>query len=288
VTRATTGQVYAQILSDLTAAESLMTLSGGGSSTHQATIGAVRAIRARVYLYQQNWAGAEAEAESVAALGYSLGVRTTPISSRRMARTRPRTSSSSSSHRWISSCSVTYYRAKRGGGWTARDRSDDDAAAAVFAGLHRRCVPSSYTPVDLRGQHNISFQGSTLYGSKWPTGIGGEDFPVIRFAEVLLIKAEAEAQQGKLAEADSSLDESARACRSGTARPGGVRATGGDHRDLARAAPGVWCSKVTAGPILIRTGRAVTTLAIPAVSAAVSDSAERGGRRAGLQQNNGY
>jgi hypothetical protein len=67
-------------------------------------------------------------------------------------------------------------------------------------------TPASYVTTDKRGQHNISFQVNTVYGSKWPTGIGGEDFHIIRFAEVLLIKAEAEAQQGKLAEADSSLN----------------------------------------------------------------------------------
>ena len=59
-TRATTGEVYAQILSDLNDAEALM---GSSIESQRATVMAVRALRARVYLFQRNYVGAESEAE---------------------------------------------------------------------------------------------------------------------------------------------------------------------------------------------------------------------------------
>jgi hypothetical protein len=62
VTRATTGEVYAQILTDLTDAETL--LAGSSNDSHRANLMAVHALRARVYLYQKNWAGAEKRRQS--------------------------------------------------------------------------------------------------------------------------------------------------------------------------------------------------------------------------------
>jgi hypothetical protein len=285
VTRATTGQVYAQILSDLTAAESLMTLSGGGSSTHQATIGAVRAIRARVYLYQQNWAGAEAEAESVAALGYSLAQNYADLF----------TQDGQDTPEDIFVLEFTpvdfqllgyYYRAKGAAGGR-REIGPTTTLLQQYSPGFIAGAPATYTPVDLRGQHNISFQGSTLYGSKWPTGIGGEDFPVIRFAEVLLIKAEAEAQQGKLAEADSSLND-VRA-RAGLApldlvalgQPAAITAILQERRLELVFEGDRW-------PDLIRTGRAVTTLGIPAFQQLYPIPLNELDVAPGLVQNTGY
>jgi len=207
ITRATSGAVYTQILADLAAAESLMTLSGGGSTTHQATIGAVRSIRARVYLYQANYAAAETEAQAVMAMGYTLAPDYADLF----------TQDGQATPEDIFVLDFTpvdfqllgyYYRAKGvpGGrreiGPTATLIRQYDPA---YAG-----TPASYNPVDLRGQHNIAFTDTIapffVYGSKWPTGIGGEDAHVIRFAEVLLIKSEAEARQGKLVEADTGVN----------------------------------------------------------------------------------
>jgi hypothetical protein len=203
ITRSTTGQVYTQILADLAAAESLMTLSGGGATTHQATNGAVRAIRARVMLYQQNYAGAEAEAESVMAMGYSLAPNYADLF----------TQDGQETDEDIFVLTFTpvdfqllgyYYRAKGAAGGR-REIGPTTTLLQQYAPGYTG-TQASYVTTDLRGQHNISWQGTTLYGSKWPSGIGGEDHHVIRFAEVLLIKAEAEARQNKLAEADSALD----------------------------------------------------------------------------------
>jgi hypothetical protein len=204
VTRATTGQVYTQILSDLAVAESLM-IAGGGSAagTHQGSVGAVRAIRARVYLYQQNWAAAEVEAQAVAAMGYALAPKYEDLF----------TADGQDTPEDIFVLQFTpvdfqllgyYYRAKGTAGGRREIGPTANLIQKYAPGYSG--TPASYVTTDKRGQHNISFQVNTVYGSKWPTGIGGEDFHIIRFAEVLLIKAEAEAQQGKLAEADSSLN----------------------------------------------------------------------------------
>lgn len=203
VTRATTGQVYTQVLADLAAAESLMTLSGGGSTTHQATIGAVRAIRARVFLYQTNYAAAETEAQAVMAMGYTLAPNYANLF----------TQDGQATPEDIFVLDFTpvdfqllgyYYRAKGAAG--GRREIGPTATLLLQYDPAYTGTQASYNPVDLRGQHNVSWQLTTLFGSKWPTGIGGEDAHVIRFAEVLLIKAEAEARQGKLVEADSAVD----------------------------------------------------------------------------------
>jgi hypothetical protein len=148
-------------------------------------------------------------------------------------------------------------------------------------------TPASFVTTDLRGQHDISFQVTTVYGSKWPTGIGGEDFHVIRFAEVLLNKAEAEAQQGKLAEADSSLD--AIRARAGLApldlvalgQPAAIDAILQERR-LELAFEGQrW-------PDLVRTGRVIAVLAIPAYQQLYPIPLNELDVAPGLVQNTGY
>jgi len=197
VTRATTGAVYTQILSDLAAAESLFTAAGEGS------IGAIRAIRARVYLYQQNWIGAETEADSVDTFGYTLAPNYADLFDK----------DGKSTPEDIFVLTFTpvdfqllgyYYRAKGTAGGR-REIGPTPAFIREYAPGYTG-TPASYVTTDQRGLRNISFQGNTVYGSKWPTGIGAEDFHVIRYAEVLLIKAEAQARQGKLLEANTPLN----------------------------------------------------------------------------------
>ncbi|HJP59326.1 MAG TPA: RagB/SusD family nutrient uptake outer membrane protein, partial [Gemmatimonadaceae bacterium] len=69
-TRSTGAEVYTQILADLAQAKQLIT--AGRTQTRQASLGAVSAIEARVRLYQQDWAAAEAAALQVENMGYSL------------------------------------------------------------------------------------------------------------------------------------------------------------------------------------------------------------------------
>lgn len=192
ITRATTGAVYAQILSDLDAAQALL-----------GPAGPILAVRARVLLYQQNWAGAEARAESLAAMGYALATNYGDLF----------TPNGADTPEDIFKLTFTavdfnllgfYYRAKGAAGGR-REITPTNAFAQVYDPAYVFNAPATYNPTDRRGQWNIDFQGTTRYGSKYPTGIGGEDLHVIRYAEVLLLRAEAEARQNKLLEAEASL-----------------------------------------------------------------------------------
>ena len=201
-TRATTGDVYAQILSDLNDAESLM---GSSSDPHRATVTAVRALRARVYLYQKNYAGAESEAEAVAAGGYSLASSYGDLFS-------PEGDDSPEDifrlhFDAVDYCWEGYYYLPyevQGRGEIEPSLDLIQAYAPSYNGS-----PATFVTTDERGNWSITFfdptDGSTVYGSKWRTGIGAEDIHVFRLAEVLLIQAEAEARQNKLVEAEATL-----------------------------------------------------------------------------------
>ena len=203
VTRATTGAVYAQILTDLNDAETL--LAGSSNDAHRANLMAVHALRARVYLYQKNWAGAETEAEAVAAAGYTLAPDyddlftpdgdDTPEDILRLHFDA------------VDFCWEGYYYLP----YEVQGRGEISPSVSLITAFDPAYTgsPTSYNPTDLRGQWSITFFDSTdeatKYGSKWRTGIGAEDIQVFRLAEVLLIQAEAEARQTKLGEAEATL-----------------------------------------------------------------------------------
>ncbi|MEO8294421.1 MAG: RagB/SusD family nutrient uptake outer membrane protein [Gemmatimonadota bacterium] len=180
IARATTAEVYVQILSDLQQSETLITNT---SPATQATIGAVKALEARVYLYQSDWANAKAAADAVIGMGYTLAAnysdlfdpegQDTPEDIFKVTFTAQQYQYM---YYWIS-CSVG------GGCELAPTQSLIDA----------------YDPADERLAWSIS--GDTepdAWGTKYPTTAGAEDIHAIRFAEVLLIKAEAEAQLNNL------------------------------------------------------------------------------------------
>lgn len=194
VTRATTAEVYAQILQDLQQAESLFTIAGDRGEPTAASLGSVQAIRARVLLYMGNYAGAEAAAEAVGAMGYALSLDYgTLFNSDDNQRLEDilRLSFDEVDYMWFG-----YYYLHNDAGGRQEVGPSDSLEAAYPAG-------------DVRGVWNVTWVDSTdvstRYGSKWLTGVGDQDFHVIRYAEVLLIQAEAEARQNKLGEAEATL-----------------------------------------------------------------------------------
>lgn len=190
VARATVGEVYTQIHADLDQAASLITEE---FATRRVSVSAIRALRARVYLYQSNWAAAEAEAAFVLAQGYELVDRysdlftpegtDTPEDILRLTYT-------------VTDANTVgyYYISKSFGG-------------------RREIAPSSghyaaYSPSDNRRDTNVQFDPrGRRYGAKYPTTTGAEDLHLIRLAEVILIKAEAHARQGELVEALLELNK---------------------------------------------------------------------------------
>lgn len=189
VTNATQAALFAQIHADLDTAETLLS---DGSST-RANVAAVRALRARTALFQQEWAAAEAAAEAVLAMGdhelvddyASLFTASGSATSEDIFRLAFNDQDSHILSYW--------YLAKPVGG-----RLELGPTANFING---------YEANDLRRAVTIGQTGTTRYVAKLGSGLAGsEHLHVIRLAEVILIKAEAEARQGKLAEAVASYN----------------------------------------------------------------------------------
>jgi hypothetical protein len=206
IVRATTGEVYDQILADLDQAASLMTEETGLTT---GSLGAVEAIRARVLLYREDWAGAEAAAEAVEALGYELTSNYEDLFvTEQTVEDIFRIAYTPTEYQNIG----YYYRAPGfDGRWEVGPTVDLIQQWSPTYNPLASNPASTYNPgPDLRGQYVMRFRSrGRAWSNKLPTGVGDEDLHVIRYAEVLLIRAEAEAMQGtaaKLVEAIASLN----------------------------------------------------------------------------------
>jgi starch-binding outer membrane protein, SusD/RagB family len=188
-TRAPQDQVYTQIIADLDKAAQLMTSE---ARTRTGSKGAVAALRSRVLLYKKDYVGAEAAANTALTFGYSLAPNFPDLFEA--------TGNSTPEDIWRASFTATeynnigfYYISKSFGG-------------------RRELAPTSnlrsaFEASDVRGTWSIKLDPSNRrYGAKFPTTEGAEDLHVIRLGEVLLNKAEAQARQGKLAEALATVN----------------------------------------------------------------------------------
>jgi hypothetical protein len=269
VARSPAADVYTQILADLGDAKSLITST---EPTTQATVGAVDALTARVQLYRQDYAAAGAAADAAIDAGYSLADaygdlfdadgQDTPEDIFKVTFTS------------VQFSNLGYYYSLDGLGAVLPSQSLIDA----------------YDPDDERLAWNIS--GDTegdASGVKFPTTAGAEDFHVIRFAEVLLIKAEVLARQNDLAGAVDTYNPIR--VRAGLAPHHlGVDVTTQDEvlaaianeRRLELAFEGDrW-------PDLVRTGQAVPVLGIPEFQTLFPIPQAQRDVAAGLTQNPGY
>lgn len=247
-TRATQDQVYQQILSDLGKAAQLMS---DDERTRTGSIGAVAALRSRVMLYRQDYAGAEAAANATLAFGYSLAE---PFSALFEA-----TGNSTPEDIWRASFTATeynnigfYYISKSYGG--RRELAPTANLAAAFEAA------------DERGKWSIKRDDrNRRYGAKFPTTEGAEDLHVIRLGEVLLNKAEAQARQSKLAEAVATYNQLR--VRAGVS-PHALGTHVTTQQDVIDAIllerRRELAFEGDRWPDLVRTGRAVSVLGIPA------------------------
>jgi hypothetical protein len=186
-------QVYAQILSDLSKAATMITNT---SDTRRATPMAALALRSRVLFYRASVQGnTDPAGDYQAALDAANQVLagrdtlTVPFANLFTA-TGTNTSEDIFRISFTSSesNSLGYY-------W-------------LFAGRHEARpttnLQSAFEASDIRLPLTVarrSATSSTLQGTKWPTTIGAEHPHVIRLAELVLIKAEVLARQGSLAAA---------------------------------------------------------------------------------------
>ncbi len=241
-TRTATAQVYAQILADLDEAESLMSEE---DQTRRVSIGAVQALRSRVLLYTEDWQGVIDAANAVEDIGYTLaptysalfsaGGTDTPEDIFRMVSTPQEYNE------------MGYYY--------------------LFAGRYEvsptQSLYDAYEAGDARFTWSVREDDGEIEGKKFPTTIGSEDLHIIRFAEVLLNRAEAYARldQLELAVADYNRVR----VRAGL-DPHELGVDVIDQQDVLEA---IWQERrvelALEGdrfPDLVRTGRAVAVLGI--------------------------
>lgn len=187
--RATSAEVYAQIRSDLDKAQQLTHTT---RSRTRVSLGGIRALRARVLFYQGQYAAAEAEANAVIALGYALAPNYRDLFSESGAPTSEDILRLVFNVQDANSISFYYLDRSLGG------RRELGPATAFR---------NSWSTTDLRRQWTIGQATSTrFYVNKYRSATGTEHLHIIRLAEVLLIKAESQARQGKLAEAIATLN----------------------------------------------------------------------------------
>jgi hypothetical protein len=272
IARSPVADVYTQILADLTAAKGLVTATEPATG---ATAGAVDALTARVQLYLQNWAAAAAAADAVIGQGYELADAYPDLFDAEGQDTPEdifKVTFTAVQYNYLG----YYYILEDDGGQGAVTPSQD--------------LIDAYDPDDERLAWNISgdTEGSAS-GTKFPTTAGAEDFPVIRFAEVLLIKAEALARQNDLAGAVDAYNQVR--VRAGLPKhtlgadvssQDDVLAAIDHERRLELAFEGDrW-------PDLVRTGRAVPVLGIPAFQTLFPIPQSERDVAPGLTQNPGY
>lgn len=185
-TRASEEQVYQQILGDLDSAEQLMT---DEDQTRQASLGAARALRSRVLLYMEDWAGAEAAAEEVLAMSYSLAAAYEDLFSVEGANTPEDIFR-------IDFNAVEYN--ELGYYYLFDGRYETAPTADLF---------EAYATGDTRHPWSVAEDGGEYEGTKFPTTAGTEDLHVIRLGEVILNYAEALARQGELEAAVDAYNE---------------------------------------------------------------------------------
>lgn len=263
ITRATTAQTYTQILADLDQALSLLQTTDDPTV---ATRGAVWALRSRVLLYQGDWAGVLVAADSAEDYGYTLAPEfddlwtpegQTPEDIFKIAYTAEEAHSMG----W-------YYRAKGyGGRYELAPRCPIANAFDPDVDCSQTDFMANWSPTDERAAHSIQINenNGAPFAAKYPTGIGDEDIHVIRFAEVILNRAEALAQLDRRAEAIAEINRT----RARAGLPALVLGAGGVADNQQAVLNAVWAERRLElafeghrWPDIVRTGRAVALLGI--------------------------
>lgn len=192
IKRSTLDQTYDQVLADLTQAEQL--LPEDGSTRNRAQKSTARALRARLHLYRKQWADAETYASQVIAnTKYSL--------------VKPYNSFFTSP--FLSSESVlelTYSVNDKNSYWNLWYPS---AAGGQYTLKPSDVLVAKLNNPLLGGTRNtlIAGSGSNVYGVLYNTTATSTDPSyLIRIAELYLIRAEARAQQGELADAAADIN----------------------------------------------------------------------------------
>lgn len=277
ISRSTVAQTYAQVLRDLNAADSLLPLPTTQNPV-RANKETAWALKARYYLYQQNWALAESYATQVIADTKNYGLLT-PYSSF----FQPASAVATKESVFELSYSTTYTNAHRGywqppanGG--TRQWAPNDAFVALVN-----------NPLIGGGRSTLVAKTSAglWYGNLYYRSPATDPAYVIRIAELYLIRAEARAWQNNLPGALADLN--AIRTRAGlTASPAVSQsdillAIENERRIEFALEPHRWFD-------LVRTGRAAAVLGVTDPNKLVFPLplAEIGLAKGNLPQNPGY
>ncbi len=190
VTRAPLAEVYDQVEADLNQAQALLAGMGGDDQTFLTPAG-VTALQARVALFQKDWGTAATKAQQLVNSGdFAL------VTNLRDAFKADGDASIEDIFRVaftaVEYCNQGYYYLYDG-------RFEMGATQAIY---------DLYEPGDLRFALNFSeVRPDGIQVTKFPTSIGAEDIHVIRYADVLLILAEALAEQTQLSTAVGYMNQ---------------------------------------------------------------------------------
>jgi len=216
--RTSTDSLYKQIVADLTSAESLLSPTYPSAEKARVNKWAASALLARVYLYQKNWAAAEAEATNVIGSGtYNLETNLNNVFIKTSNETIWQVISNTTS---AGITGVT----RMGQNWLP------PSTTPVF--VLYDTLANTFEPGDLR---MASWTKSLLYNGKtyyYPykykirtiTASGNEYSVMLRLAEQYLIRSEARAMQNNISGAQADLD----AVRTRAGLPATTAATQGD------------------------------------------------------------
>ena len=197
-TRASVANVYTQINKDLDSAAAFVTNTEPAT---QATAAAVQALRARVYLYQGDYANAKSAADAVEAMDIDLAPNygdlfpSTPVPS----------GSGPSEDIFMVDAALTQENFISYDYLSVYELAPSIALMTAYDPTLDPDDLDTYSSTDKRGQWNILINGDP-FGNKFRSIVGTDPIPVIRFAEVLLIRAEAQARLNHFPEAVADLN----------------------------------------------------------------------------------
>ncbi|HJR67445.1 MAG TPA: RagB/SusD family nutrient uptake outer membrane protein [Gemmatimonadaceae bacterium] len=261
IARATEAETYAQILEDLDQAIALIQTTDDPGI---ATTGAAWALRSRVLLFMEDWTGVVEAADEVEAMGYDLapefddlfaveGGTDEDIFKLNYEPAEPHGLG------W-------YYRAK--GGFGGRYELAPTCALANAFDPSVNCANTNFmadwSPDNARADFSIDTTASLEpFANKYITGDGDDDLHVIRFAEVILNRAEAYARLGQLQLAVDDLNRTR--VRAGLP----ALTVAGLGSDMQTVLEAIWQERRLElafegfrWPDLVRTGRAIEVLGL--------------------------
>jgi hypothetical protein len=195
VPRTPSVKIYQQMVTDLAEAQKMLTASYGSASNLRPGEMAAAALVARIYLFQKDWANAEAAASIVIGSGnYKLETDLKQV--------------------FLNTSGETIFQMGKPAGNTSEGSTfNPNSAAAKPTFQITNTLLNSFEPDDQRRLNwlNKNTVNGTAYYYPYKYKVKNstvvtEDEVVLRLSEVYLIRAEAEAQQNKIAEGLADLN----------------------------------------------------------------------------------